>query len=286
MDLPATFQACANLHRKIPRLIEHELSFIDQARARLILGDIPPLAFAIAARAALPSVALSNFSWNWIYRSYLEEFPSFLPLIEQMESFYRHASLCLSLPFSTDLTVFPKRASSPLVTRVSALDKRQARARYGLPAEKKIALLSFGGLGLSQLLADLVECAADYLFVTTGSKPLREQNLIVLTDRQLHYEDLVRAADVVVTKPGYGIVADVIAHQVPVLYTSRGPFPEYAYLAGMLSAWATSDFIPQAELLAGNIAAYLERLLAKTPNWPPVPLNGAHVAAQKILELL
>jgi hypothetical protein len=97
-DLPATLQACANLHRKIPRLIEHELSFIDQARARLILGDIPPLAFAIAARAALPSVALSNFSWNWIYRSYLEEFPSFLPLIEQMESFYRHASLCLSLP--------------------------------------------------------------------------------------------------------------------------------------------------------------------------------------------
>jgi predicted glycosyltransferase len=120
----------------------------------------------------------------------------------------------------------------------------------------------------------------------TGSKPLREQNLIVLTNRQLHYEDLVRAADVVVTNPGYGIVADVIAHQVPVLYTSRGSFPEYAYLAGMLSAWATSDFIPQAELLAGNVAAYLARLLAKTPNWPQVPLNGAHVAAQKILEFL
>jgi len=286
MDLQATFKACASLHQKIPQLIEQELSFIDQAQARLILADIPPLAFAVAARAALPSVAISNFSWNWIYRFYLEEFPSFLPLIEQMESFYRHASLCLSLPFSADLSIFPKRVSIPLIARTSRLDKRQARARYGLPAEKKIALLSFGGLGLSQLVAGAVERDADYLFVTTGRKPLRKQNLVVLPDEQLHYEDLVRAADAVVTKPGYGIVADVIAHQVPVLYTSRGPFPEYPYLLQTLSAWATSDFIPQEELLAGNMVPYLERLLHKPPNWPAVLLNGAEMTAEKILELL
>ncbi|MGH7847917.1 MAG: glycosyltransferase family protein [Candidatus Binatia bacterium] len=238
MDLEATFQACASLYQKIPQLIEQELSFIDQAQARLIVGDVPPLAFAIAGRAALPSVAIANFSWNWIYRAYLEEFPSFLPLIAQMETFYRHASLCLSLPFSADLSIFPKRVSIPLMARVSRLGKRQARDQYDLPAEKKIALLSFGGLGLSQTLP--VERDVNYLFVTTGNTPLRRQTLVVLPDEQLHYEDLVRAADVVVTKPGYGIVADAIAHQVPVLYTARGPFPEYDYLVQTLSAWATS----------------------------------------------
>ena len=37
-----------------------------------------------------------------------------------------------------------------------------------------------------------------------------------LPEAQRKYEDLVRAVDVVVTKPGYGIVADVISHQVRV----------------------------------------------------------------------
>jgi hypothetical protein len=285
MDLQATFRACHSLQQNFSWIIEQEVSFINQAHARLIISDIPPLAFEISARTALPSIAITNFSWNWIYRSYLDQFPSFLPLIEQMESCYRKASLCLTLPFSADLSVFPKRLSIPLIARLSRLDKSEARALYDLPATKKIALLSFGGLGLKRL-PPIELNAPDYFFVTTAKEPLRKDNLLVLPEAQLHYEDLVRACDVVVTKPGYGIVADIIAHRVPVLYTSRGPFPEYPHLVATLKSWATEEFIPQGELLAGNLLPHLDRLLAKQPNWPTVPLNGAEVAAQKIAQLL
>ena len=43
-------------------------------------------------------------------------------------------------------------------------------------------------------------------------------------------EDLVRAADVVVTKPGYGIISEAIANDAALLYTSRGRFVEYDVL--------------------------------------------------------
>jgi UDP-N-acetylglucosamine:LPS N-acetylglucosamine transferase len=92
--------------------------------------------------------------------------------------------------------------------------------------------------------------------------------------------------DAIVTKPGYGIVADAIAHQLPMLYTDRGEFPEYPRLVEALNDCATAEFIPQSELLSGNIAPYLQTPLQKPPNWPEVPLNGAQVAAGKILELL
>jgi hypothetical protein len=49
---------------------------------------------------------------------------------------------------------------------------------------------------------------------------------------------------------------------------------------------ATAEFIPQSELIAGNIGSYLGRLLGKAPNWPDVPLNGASVAAQALIDLL
>ena len=46
-------------------------------------------------------------------------------------------------------------------------------------------------------------------------------------ERQLRYEDLVAAADVVVSKPGYGIVSECIANDTALLYTSRGRLIEY-----------------------------------------------------------
>ena len=38
--------------------------------ARLVVGDIPPLACAAGHAAGLPVVALGNFTWDWIYDGY------------------------------------------------------------------------------------------------------------------------------------------------------------------------------------------------------------------------
>jgi len=49
---------------------------------------------------------------------------------------------------------------------------------------------------------------------------------------------------------------------------------------------ATAEYIPQDELLAGNQLPYLRQLLAKPPNGPEVELNGAQVAAEKLIAVL
>ena len=286
MEIEETLRTCQALHKGIPRLIEEEIAFIKREQIRLILGDIPPLCFEIAARASIPSIAITNFTWDWIYQAYLPDFPSFLPLIQEMKGFYRKATLALSLPFPCNLQIFSNQMSIPLIARISALDKREARKRFGLPVTAKIVLVSFGGFGLERLPRERLKRYGDFFFVTTGRVPKKEKNFLVFPEPQPHYEDLVRAADVVVSKPGYGIVADVIAHKVPILYTSRGPFPEYPFLVEALNRWATSGFIPREELFAGDLGPYLERLLGKEQNWPAVPLNGAQVAAEKVLDLL
>jgi predicted glycosyltransferase len=155
-----------------------------------------------------------------------------------------------------------------------------------LPRWATIVLLSFGGLGLDRIPWDKLKQQRQFLFVATGDAKSSEDNIIVLPDTQSRYEDLVCAVDAIVTKPGYGIVADVLAHRLPILYTDRGEFPEYTRLVEALRDCATAEFIPQTELLAGNFAPYLTRLLAERPNWPKIDLNGAEVAASKILEML
>ncbi len=48
--------------------VGREARWLRESMARVVLGDIPPLAFDAAAEAGVESIALANFSWDWIYR--------------------------------------------------------------------------------------------------------------------------------------------------------------------------------------------------------------------------
>jgi L-arabinokinase len=105
-------------------------------------------------------------------------------------------------------------------------------------------------------------------------------------DKGYRYEDLVRAVDVVVTKPGYGIISECIANDTAMLYTSRGDFREYPVLVSEMAKYVRCEYIDHDELFSGNWAPHLDRLLAQ-PSPPVKPAtNGAEVAAKTLLSLL
>jgi Glycosyl transferase family 1 len=286
MDLQRTLQECQALHDALPTIIAHEINFVRDEQIRVIIGDIPPACFEIAARANVPSVAITNFTWDVIYNAYVNRYRDFTPLIAAMRGFYEKASLALTLPYPCDMSMFPNRQAIPWVTRLSRLTKEQARREFNLPQSATVVLLSFGGMGLNSLPWNRLKTLKEFFFVTTGPAKMSQDNLLVLSEAQHHYEDLLRGVDAIVTKPGYGIVADIISHQVPMLYTDRGAFPEYPRLVEALHDCATAEYIPQGELRAGNLGSYLDRLLAQQPHWPSIKLDGANVAAEAIIGLL
>jgi hypothetical protein len=286
MDLDRTLRECRALHDALPEIMSQEINFIRDKQVGVIIGDIPPACFEIAARTKISSVAITNFTWDVIYEAYVDRYRDFSPLIAEMRTFYEKASLALILPYPCDMSMFPNREAIPWVTRVSRLTKEQARREFNLPESATVVLLSFGGMGLNSLPWDRFKGLKDFFFVATGPAEVSQGNLLVLSDAQQHYEDLLRGVDVIITKPGYGIVADVISHHVPMLYTDRGEFPEYPRLVQALHDCATAEYIPQSELLAGNIERNLARLLSKELNWPSIRLDGAVVAAEKILGIL
>ena len=287
MDLAATLEACQRLRHRAAEIIAAELEYIKHHEVGLILGDIPPLCFAIAKRANIPSVAITNFTWDFIYRAYTKQYADFLPLVAEMRQSYRQATLALTLPFSCELDVFPRREEIPWIARVSRLTREEAREKFALPRSAVIVLLSFGGLGLRRLPWEKLKQQSAYYFVASGEALKEDGNLRIVPDAQKSYTDLIRAADVIVTKPGYGIVADAIAHGVAVLYTDRGEFAEHPKLVEALKECATAEFIPQVDLFAGALAPYLSGILNQPARHPSgVALNGATVAAEKILPLL
>src|SRR5205807_4818346 len=72
VDEAESIRQAAAFHATLGERTAHESSFLKQSGARLVIGDIPPLAFAAAARAGVPAIAISNFTWDWIYSGYDE----------------------------------------------------------------------------------------------------------------------------------------------------------------------------------------------------------------------
>jgi UDP-N-acetylglucosamine:LPS N-acetylglucosamine transferase len=103
---------------------------------------------------------------------------------------------------------------------------------------------------------------------------------------ELRYEDLVAAADVVVTKPGYGIVSECIAHDTAMLYTSRGRFREYDLMVKEMPALLRCLFIEQRELFAGRWKEALTALMQQPPAARHAATDGADYAARVILDVL
>ena len=102
----------------------------------------------------------------------------------------------------------------------------------------------------------------------------------------VRYEDLVGTCDAVMTKPGYGIVAECIANGTPMIYTSRGRFAEYPCLVEAIQARLPHAFISNEDLRAGRWNTALDAVLAQPRRAPDVDVNGAATAADALLEFI
>ncbi len=278
IDEPATAARCRAFEATWDRRIAAEAAFLRERRARIVIADVPALAFAAAERAGARSFAHGNFSWDWIYRHLSLREPSLADSAERAAAAYARADLLLELPFAGDLGAFPRRERIGFVARRPVVDKDDARRRLGLDGRPAV-LLSFGGIGLPALLTGSARARRDPSFQWLDPSQVTTPRLDALG---LSYPDVVGAADVVVTKPGYGIVSDAIGARTRLVYTDRGDFPEYEVMVQEMPRYLPCAYVPRTALLDGAVSRAVHEVLARPmPEMPDV--RGAARAAERLL---
>lgn len=278
IDEEATAAACLGFDAGFDARADAEAAFLRETGVRLVVADVPPLAFEAAHRAGIPSVGHTNFSWDWIYRHLSARHPSLAASADRAAAAYARAALLLELPFAGDLSAFPRRERIGLVARLPRLPREESRRRLGLDRRPAV-LLSFGGIGLPALERGDRGGDGPFRWVFPSDVDGR------LDELGLTYPDVVHAVDVVVTKPGYGIVTDAIGAGTRLVYTERGDFPEYPVLVREMEPWLACEHVSNDDLLAGRLAGPLRRVLDRPV--PPRPdLGGAARGARRLLEVL
>lgn len=286
-------------HRDLDLKADAEAACLSAIGPALVVGDIPPLAFEAAHRTGTPSAAIFNFTWDWIYEAYDEPRILAPELVPTLRAAYRRATIGWRVPLACGRGPFPQVIDVPLIARRSTREPEDVRGRLGLPSGPTLVLVSFGQYGLGAV--DWTALARDtrYRFVVTPGPGSRAaawppadpgSSIVVIEENALaragvHYEDLVAAVDVVVTKPGYGIIAECTANDAAILYTSRGMFAEYDRLVAEMPRFVRSAFISHDDLFGGRWARHLDRLMA-LPKPSPADVSGADVVAEQMLEML
>jgi len=264
-----TVGRAARFYRAFDRLADEEAARLRDMGARLVVGDIPPLAFAAADAAGLPSVALGNFTWDWIYGAtpaFAREAPE---VIRVVQGAYARASLTLRLPMHGGFDATPGVLDIPFIVRRSTRDRDEVRRALGLEGHRPVVLASFSWRGVRPPCDEIARSGRFALITPAQPAGFR-------------HEDLVAAADVVVSKPGYGIISECLAGGAALVYTTRGPFIEHDMLIAEMPTFVRCRRLSFEDLLAGRWDEAIDEVLARPAPASRAALNGAEVAAQLI----
>lgn len=287
MDVPATLEAAARFEA------EADQSAVTLARAfrahdvRVVVCDAPAMPCTAAQHAGLPAVLLANFTWDWIYADFTADHPGYADLPARLGARYGQADAAWRLPMHGGFDTVRTVLDFPWVARRSRRDPGDTRARLGAGDSRPLALISFGGYGVAGMTLAHHAGAPYRLVLSAGAQhgATDAPPDCIAADRDrldalgLRYEDLVAACDLVVSKPGYGIVSECVANDTALLYTDRGRFREYPVMVEAMPAVLRCAHLDQQALASQRWDAQVDRLLAQpAPGERPL-VNGADVAA-------
>ncbi|MGK7934736.1 MAG: glycosyl transferase [Xenococcaceae cyanobacterium] len=281
MDKKATLAKMQQIYAERNSIMAEEVDFIRKNNVNLILADIPPLAVSIAQAASIPCWMMSNFGWDFIYRSWGDDFGEIVTWIEEC---YQQCDRLFRLPLSEPMSAFKHITDVGLTGGIPRYSEAELRAKFGITAPKeKTILLTFGGLGLQAIPYDNLQQFLDWQFITFDRHAPNLPNLIKVTGNPYRPVDFMPICGRVLSKPGYSTFAEALLWDVPIVSLTREDFAESPLLLEGIQDYSYHQIISTEEFFQGNWDFLRQK--CKSPRKPDsLAKNGAETIAQSIVD--
>ncbi|MDX8410976.1 MAG: hypothetical protein R8K46_03745 [Mariprofundaceae bacterium] len=281
-DAPATMLAARSFFAAWNKRIENEEKRLAAFSPALMLSDISPLAFPLAKRLGVPGIGLCSLDWHDIYTAY---FNADDPVMDVIARAHADCVLLLKPPLSMPMQSFPRRQDIGLIARRARHKPEKVRQDLGIAPDQPLALVMFGGAGRPAFNIHALAVMRDWQFLIPDIEPASlpaNVRPVGIGRRPYTSVDLIAAADVVVTKPGYATLAECWAAGCPVAYVPRPAFLEYPYLRDCIHRHGLGAELALDSFRNGDWLQTLETARGLRPD--PYPVDGAHEAAMIILD--
>lgn len=292
VDVVATLESYKRIDEIASKLYIQERDWLIETMTNLVVSDAVPIAFRAAEMANIPSVCLSNFTWDYIYRAFgCRELQCYDNMISHIEEDCSKASLYLRLPgscaCSTNLDLLA--IDIPMVVRLHRQDPSRVRESLGIPHSAKICLVMLGGheIGIDDFSLDNLSLPKDWICLVTpsisGENDITHENIRTIP-HHAYIPDYVACVNAVIGKIGYGAVSECIAHQTPLIYVRRKNFAEESSLIELLKQHKAGFEISLQTFLSGNWHSFLRQANLLEPS--KAQIDGAIVASKMIVDIV
>jgi len=284
VDREATLDVWQQIYHQQSHLIEDEVKFLQEHQVDLIFGDIPPMVAEIAKAAKIPCWMAGNFGWDFIYRDWGGKF---IDLADRLSETYSHCDRLFRLPFAEPMSSFSNIEDVGLTGAKPKYSAEYLRGKFNLDSDRPTALLTFGGLSLQSIPYQNLANFPDWQFITFDRESPDLPNLTKANCDRLRPVDLMVVCDRLVTKPGYGTLAEALRVGVPVVCLTREGFLEAETLIAGVKNYSEHLIISPQEFYEGDWSFLNESFQA--PDLAEAKLLDMHGEAtinQSILDYL
>ena len=293
-DLFQTLEKLEELNENREQLITQERLFIQRENIGRVVADIPAIPLAAAQKSGIPNIAVGNFSWDWIYEAYAKTDFQWEYFVEQFRAVYEQTDLLLRLPFAPPMEQFPRRRDIPLLAlpgrpRREDVQNLKLETRYSKPPDpgRPWVLLSFTSLDLDfQALENIRELSGEYEFFCVEPLHFEGSCIHSVNPNAVAFADILASCDIVISKPGFGLVSECIVNNKPLIYSDRGDFAEYPYLVKGIEKYLKNVYLPSEKLYAGNFFQALEKIKTAPEPTGFIGRSGAEMIAEELLASL
>lgn len=285
IDHDASRRAYQEAHTDFQARIAAEAAFLQRLRPDLVLSNVAYLPLAGAQAAGIPAVAMSSLNWLDLARHYYGREAWALPMLAEMEAAYASADLFIAPTPAMPMTGLARRRPVGPIARVAEPDaRRRMRTALQIREDETLVLVAMGGFDMN-MPTERWPLRAGLRYLMPEAWDCPHPAALHFSRSEQDFTELLRAADAVLTKPGYGTIAEAGCNGTPLLYLSRQDWPEEECLVSWLSRVGRCRQVSRASLDDGTWVADLEALLSQAPK-PGVQPTGIAEAADLLLPYL
>lgn len=218
-----------------------------------VVCDISPLGISVARAAGLPCALVENFTWDWIYAPYAETEPGFQSIIDAYSVIYQRGDLHIQVAPTCTRLSRAVQVESP-VCRPVRRTREATRTQLGLDVKVPLVAITLGGMNQTLGFLDRLASIPDVHFLVTGmDRTRRAGNVSLLTNTTpVYMPDVLAAADLVVSKLGYSVLAETWQTDCPLFYVPRPEFRESEYLEAFAIRTLHARAISETLFLEGD----------------------------------
>ena len=256
-----SYAAYKELHKDWEVHVKTATAELAALKPSLLLSNISYLSIAAARKAGIPAVAFGAVNWADIFRGYCGNFPQAQSILKQMIDAYAGADIFLQPKPAMPMPSIRRHRLVGPVAEIGRDRRAELSERLNLDPDRRLVLLALGGIP-TRLSFDTWPRLGKTSVIIASQLQANHPDVVSCEQLRFPFVDLVRSCDAIITRPGYGTVAEAACNGIPILLVPRDGWPETPAFVEWLETNGRAVILEEEKLRGGEILAKLQAVCA------------------------